>query len=41
MYEEGEGEMRTSIVIDGRRVFEREIVVGHGFTYRGIGAGKR
>jgi len=30
--------MRTAIVIDGRRFFDRDVVSGVGFVYRGIGA---
>jgi nucleotide sugar dehydrogenase len=31
-------EMRTPILIDGRRIFQKEEVEKYGFTYRGVGA---
>ncbi|KAF5427757.1 MAG: UDP-N-acetyl-D-mannosaminuronic acid dehydrogenase, partial [Candidatus Methanomarinus sp.] len=30
--------MRTAILIDGRRMFDRDVVSGIGFVYRGVGA---
>ncbi|MEA3293497.1 MAG: nucleotide sugar dehydrogenase [Euryarchaeota archaeon] len=30
--------MRTAILIDGRRMFDRDVVSGVGFVYRGVGA---
>ena len=30
--------MRTAVIIDGRRVFDRDVVSGVGFVYRGVGA---